>query len=260
MSDLDPETASAPQDGALRLEIDGEQVEPDTIDARRTLELAAAYFELLTKIASSRGSVLELRGLRVENKCVALRSLPNSADVAREAATEADDYISGREEPVGVMELVKRVRAARRALPPGHSAKVIIGPWECPITAVEDAPEWPPYATISLRAEVVRAGGARPRARFRSDSEPDEFTLDVSEATARELGAHLYREVDITAHVHRDENDRIRGGQLEEFFPLEDGGAREAWRQWVQDNAPHWFEVDDLDSELRADDGEDENG
>lgn len=236
------------------VEVGGPDAQPDRIDARAMLELSAAYFDLLVRVARSRGADLKFRGLDVEDKCIALRSTPSSVEAAREAANDADGYILGREEPPhGILGAVQRVQRAVRALPPGHNARVIIGPWKRAIATSDEAPKWPPYASVSVRATLIGVGGKRPRARFSSESESDEFSLDITQEMARDLGPYMYREIDIVGTVYRDETDAIRGGELEEFFPLEEGSVRDAWRSWVKENAPRWFELEDVDAELHAD-------
>ena len=246
--------ASQPDEATdLRVEIDGDGVNPDTVDARSTLELASAYFDLLVRVARLRGAEVELKGLQVVSKCIALATVPTSLPEAREAAAEAQDYVAGREEPHGVVVAVRRVRDAVRALPLGHVAKVIIGPWQRQLPRDGDVPRVPPYASVMVRARPVRVGGTNPRVRFKSESEETEFSLEVTEEQARELGSLLYREVDIAATVWRDENDAIRGGRLEDVFAVADAhdDLRTVMRRWLKENAPQWDDIDDIEAELK---------
>lgn len=85
---------------------------------------------------------------------------------------------------------------------------------------------------------MLHIGGSRSRAQatFRSGSEATEFTLDVSLVQAQRLARHLFDEVDITALIWRDAEERICGGSLEEFFPMDEGNASDAWRDWISEN------------------------
>jgi len=241
---------------SLRVEVAGEGVEPETVDARAMLELAAAYFEMLAKVAHE---PLTFRGLAIENKCIALASWPSSLEIARSAALDAEAYLTQQIEPdPSLRDSLRRVRAARRALPSGQTAKVIIGPWERRIEVPEDAREQWPRAVTSLRAMVMRVGGLKPRVMFQSGSEDSAFSLEVSIDQAHALGGLLYREVDIVASIARSPEDRrIRGGILDEFVVVDDGDARAAWTKWLADSAPQWSEVRDIEALLLVDDEED---
>lgn len=63
---------AADDDGHLKLEIDGPGVKPETLDPLVTLELARAYFRLLRRVAEEREVSLELTGLAIEDKSVAV--------------------------------------------------------------------------------------------------------------------------------------------------------------------------------------------
>lgn len=87
---------------------------------------------------------------------------------------------------------------------------------------------------LSVRAVPLQIGGLNPLAHFRSEFEPEPFTLSVTESLARKLGPYLYKEVDIEAKVARGADGRIERGRLEEFEPVEDGEPRPAWRAWFE--------------------------
>jgi hypothetical protein len=239
-------------DDALRVEIDGDGVEPDTVDARVVLELASAYLEMLAGISSE---PLTFRGLAIENKCMAVASRPSSLNVAEAAAREAAAYLAHQIDPDPmVREMLRRVRSATRALPDGQRAKAMVGQWEHAIESVDTPLDLLPRAVTSLRANVLRVGGIRPRAMFRSGSEEGTFSLDVTIEAVRTLAVHLYRDVDIVATVVRAPDGRIRGGVLEELTVVEEGDARGAWAAWLQASAPEWSDVRDIDALLRDSD------
>lgn len=263
------------------VEIDGPDVSPGTIDAVVALELASAYFALLRHSAEANGEALRLEGIRVIDKCAAVAvdvrikdlvkvlvggaSDPSAPDEARikgqpdpgapDEATrivsllgELDGYARGEPAPGGGEQYAKRLRTARNRLPEGYSAKVIAGPlesprWERPLETTEpeglDVDE-----TVDLRVRVIGVGGDQPRARFASDSEPTPFALAVKREIAKELGRHLYDEIDVTAIVRRDPDGQIRKGRLLEFFPLSDEAPGPAWIQWARENVIAWGDED----------------
>ncbi len=67
---------------------------------------------------------------------------------------------------------------------------------------------------------------------------------------AKRLGAHLYEAIDIVAKVRRNPEDKIVGGLLTEWEPLEEGSGVEAWRDWFVRSCPEWEDVDDVEREL----------
>ncbi|HSR96040.1 MAG TPA: hypothetical protein VLM79_03165 [Kofleriaceae bacterium] len=83
--------------------------------------------------------------------------------------------------------------------------------------------------------------GVVPAVRFSADDEPTDFTLLCSEDLSRELGAHLYREVEIEASVVRGADARIESGNLVRFAVVNsDEPADEAWERWFKVNGAGW--------------------
>ncbi len=92
------------------------------------------------------------------------------------------------------------------------------------------------WARITQRVKLLRVGGQRPTALFASKYD-GEFSLSVSTARARELGAHLYHALDIEARVLRGTDGAIERGELLAWHPLTDDEAATAWRDWFHENA-----------------------
>jgi len=93
----------------------------------------------------------------------------------------------------------------------------------------------------TIRARPIRAGGVVPAVRFSADDEPADFTLPCSQQLSRELGAHLYREVEIEASITRSADGRIEGGQLMQFVVVNnDDDPAEAWERWFKVNGSGW--------------------
>lgn len=242
------------EDKQFAVEIDAAGVEPDNVDARRTLELVAAYFDLVARVAGTDGYDVTFRGISVVKKCVLLGTQINDPDTVRNAATTAQRYMSGNESvPQGLQKPVDRVKNARRKLPPDYNVKARIGrTWELPILA-DAAPSIgpPPTSITSLRVKVIRVGGITPRAKLASDSEADEFSVLLTEELARVLGHFIYKEVDVDLHLDRDADGNITGGQVVGVHPLDDVDTIEAWRDFYRRAASEWDSFTTIDEMMR---------
>ena len=92
----------------------------------------------------------------------------------------------------------------------------------------------------TFRGELLRVGGVRPAMRFRSDER--DFSLEASKEPLRQLGEHLYRQVEVEAEVERDELGNIIGGRVLEVAIVTEGDALNAWQQWFNENSGDWDE------------------
>lgn len=243
----------ATDDESLRLEIDGPGVEQDSVDARRALELVASYFELIARIALANGTELSFRGVKVQDKCIEIGSGVSDVQAARNSAMDANRYIAGDlEPPPGTQTAVERVRNAVRKMPKDYHAKAKIGTWELPIVVDKVAPIGPPPTSVtSFRVTVIRVGGVEPRAKLRSDSEPLDFTVQLSEEFAKILGHFIYKEIDVDLAVDRDADGNITDGRVLDVHPLDDEEPGAAWKDFYERAAKEWDGVRTLDDLLR---------
>jgi hypothetical protein len=165
------------------------------------------------------------------------------------------------EAPAGVEGYAHDVsNILRRA---GRIANVIIGPWHRPLTPRAQTEPAIRSEAVSVRAEVLRVGSARPgvqpSVRLQSFSEPFPFTLKITTAgDTPKLGAELTREIDVVATVKRDAEGKIIGGTLDEWFVLEEGSGVDAWREWFRRSCPEWDRIEDAGTALERSD-EDES-
>lgn len=222
-------------DDRLLLELDSPGLQPGTVATSPLLELAASFFALVEANAAAQERSLDLVGLEILDKCVALAARPNDIRLAREMAELSRRQIGGLEElQHGTRERVERVREAMRQLGPGQVARVQIAAWSKTLKAVEQDVAPPLDSQLSIRARPIRIGGKRPMVRFESRLE-DDFSLQTTQDTARQLGQFLWREVDIEAKVTRDVDGTIAGGTLISFEPVdEDADPQTAWRDWYR--------------------------
>ena len=230
---------------AIKIEIDGPGVSPSSVDATTALELAASLLGLMQKLASDRGQALSIRGLSIEDKCMAVVAHVDRAPFAKDLAREALGYIHGDPAPRGAGVFADRARSVLQRLPENQSAAVILGRWKRPLRRDEAALERSPWARISQRARLVRLGGQSATARFDSRYE-GEFSLSLSVDEAKRLARHLYSDLDIEARVVRDEEGVIERGVLVGWQQLSDEDPSVAMREWFAENALTVSEFDAL--------------
>jgi hypothetical protein len=237
----------------LVIEVDGEDVHLDTVDAARTLELAVAYMQLIQRIAEERDEEVVFTGFEAVEKCAALVTHPSDPELARLAAVEAGFLLSSHNRPPhGLKEAVERVRHARDSLPHHYDAHVHIRGLRRPIVGASEVVARSPYSVTSLRAQLTRVGGSRPRATFVSDSEERAFTVHIADVDlATHLAGWLYTELDIELQVARDLDGNIEDGVLTGFHPLVDFEDDEEWKKWFREAGIESLE--ELDRARKAD-------
>ena len=230
-----PELPAAPPDRLL-LELDGPGLEPGTVSTTGFLELAAAFFALVEGNARVQDIPLELRGVEILHKCIAIAAVPSDLRAARRMADLSRKQINGAEEaPHGFRELVERNRQAMRRLAPGEVVRVQVDRWSRSLSSSSTEPVTPLDSLLTIRARPFRIGGKLPLVRFESLLE-DDFSLRVSPELERQLAPYLRQELDIEARVSRDPDGTISGGELTSFEPVDaDSDPQTQWRAWYRD-------------------------
>jgi hypothetical protein len=242
----------------VQVELDGEGVSPDTVDALAMLRVAESYLSLVAKLGQLREMPVTMTGLQIVDKCAAVQTAPTDMQRAVHFCQQATRVVTGQEPaPRGADKAAEAVREALRALPKNIRARVIAGRYAEAIVAPLHQEEIRERAweQVEIRATLVRAGGRKPVAQFLSLDDEVLFTLDLAnEEKARELGRHLYKEVDVEALIVRGLEGGIERGELLDLHVLSDSEPAEAWREWFRVNASEWTEVDDVLGELGRDD------
>ncbi len=225
-------------DDRLMLELDGPGLEPGNVSPLKVLELAASFFSLVDGNAHAQGVTLELSGLEILNKCVAVAVRADNLVLARRLADLSRHQISGREEPPqGFRDHISRARAAMRHLSAGETVRVQVGAWSRPISSIESDLAPPLDSWLAVRAMPIRIGGKQPVVRLESALEDEPFSLRTTHEMARTLGPYLYRAIDIEARISRDFDGLVATGELVSFDPVdEDADPVEAWRGWYRED------------------------
>jgi len=246
-------------DNHIALELDGDGVSPTSVDTVQFTRLAAAYFNLLDRIASQQGFSLKIEGIGIQDKCVALVGSASHADAAKEVTTVAASYINGSTSiPRGLRSDAEQLQQILRELPETQRVRVLVGnDWCQNLTQQSEEQSLPPLEWLALRVTLMRVGGATPAIRCASIFEEQQFTLTATRDLVQNLGPHVYKEIEIDACVQRDLDGRIREGAVVNFRLLDDEDATEAWKSWYAANASFWDEVSDIEVKLGRSDSHD---
>lgn len=243
-----------PAADTLLIEIDGPKVSRATADAGIALRLANAYVRLLGRLSSEEDFTATFRDLQVRDKCIAFAMKVSHPARLKRLTSRIAHMLQGVDPPsTGVASFVNELSSAIQALPEKQTAKIIIGPWEQPLSVADSPLSTHASFTTTLRARLIRIGGQRATAHFESDSEDEPFTVSLSEAKARKLAPHLYSELDIEVLLHRSADGAIDGGVLKEFYPMDEGDAMQLWQAFHSDRASEWDSVEDVEELLRSD-------
>lgn len=248
--------ATGMTDDELKFEIDGPEVHQRTVDAEAMLELFRSYLALVRKAAAERGVEVTFQGIGIEEKCIRMTSLPS--DVG--AAILGAEYVSamlGRQ--AAVPESLKRdVTGFRKKLHnfPQQIDRTTVQVGSSGPLGVEISWEEPPVSmikeTFSGRCIVTRVGGTRPSVRLSSRLEPKEMTLSAEKDLATEIGAYVYKEVEVDARVWRDQNGVIVGGELIGFEPVTSEDPTKAWGDFLRAVGEEWGDMsaDEINEEI----------
>ena len=98
-------------DDELVIEVDGEGVHLETLDAKGMLTLASSFLELLEAIADERDEKIEFTGLRAFEKCGSIATYPSDVELARQVALDAYKLLASHERPRGLAQKLDRVTA-----------------------------------------------------------------------------------------------------------------------------------------------------
>lgn len=249
----------ARRDDEIAFEVDAPGFDPETAPTPLLLEAASAFFAALARTAELEDGKLVVTGLSVRDKCVQIVSRVDRPDLARVVTAKVLGYTSGRESsPRGLGDSIERFRTALRALGPGAISKVYVGRWGQDIDVPEEGKlDVSSIEETTIRARVLRVGGkTKPKIMLESPSESSPFTLDATEAVARDIAHHLFEDVDIEARVSRANDGKIKAGSVISFLSMDSTvDPVSAWQAWFRAATDgYWDDVHDVERELSRDD------
>lgn len=216
---------------------DGDPLTPRSADPIQVLPFAAAYLESLQAMAADDDEQLSVKGIEIRKGSVefafGVENLTRMQHLARQVARMMP--LADAPPPI------RRLRATVARLPEGVNAEVRIGAWKDAVISSDLIEQQPLRELTTFRGELLRVGGVRPAVRFRSDER--DFSLEASKEQLRQLGKHLYHQVEVEAEVERDELGNIIGGRVLEVEIVTEGNALNAWQQWFNENSGDWDEA-----------------
>lgn len=223
----------------LLIELDGDGVAPDAVDAGSLLRIATSVLDIVEKLAVEKGRTVQFNSLNVLDKCVAIAVGSSDPDVLKSVVPEVELVLVGdRPVPRGTQRSVETLRVTLRKLPPGHHVKLLQRETELPLV-IRDLEEPTATSITSFRATLVKVGGKSPAAQFRSAFQ-ERITLGMSRDLAIRIGALLYKEMDIVARVSYTHEFDIKKGTLLDFKAVDDLRDPVAeLRAWYQEAKRH---------------------
>jgi hypothetical protein len=223
----------------VAIELAGPGVTPETVDTAALLSVANAYVDLAIAVAAATGKTLSFTGVRVVNKCAALASPPSDKAVAIDAIKASNAIVYGKQAaPHGAEMRAKALRKAVEDLPNGYAARVILGrlSWPLRLTAPDERPERP-WSLSSVRVRVIELQATPPRVRL-ACAWLDDFSLTASRDIIRQLGAHMYEEIDIDVRWTFGDDDKVEKGDVLAVHPISNEESLSAWQRWYDAAAP----------------------
>ena len=249
MTDDKPDSASI-----IALEVNGEGVSVETVDAPLLLDIASSFFALVQANAKHENKEISLNGITITNKCIQIAAHTNNANVAQFFVEKTHLQISGELPALrGVSDLIRRAKTALRRAPSDWSVIYKAGTWAKPISLAPKKIR-PMREMMTSRATVNKLNGApHPNVRLESRTEAHEFTLKIKKDHVRRLGNVMLSEIDLQAIVQRTPDGIIESGKLIDFEPVKEiTSTIKEWEVWYKANAAEWDSVKDIESELKA--------
>ncbi|MEM6275249.1 MAG: hypothetical protein AAF735_08425 [Myxococcota bacterium] len=221
----------------LFIDVDGENVHPDSVDPRALLSLASSFFDILEKLASANKHPLVMTGLFVEDKCARVSTRTTDPELASLVVTQFVKELQLESPRHGLARLFERFHGAFESLPPGVRLAVGSADKVVPI----DLPRFAQSSTFQeltvFRAKVLEAGGETPRVRVRSLLSDRVIRLQGDKDVIARMAHCLYREVDVQAELTYRPGQASDEGTILSFEPLDDSkNDIESLRRWVTDN------------------------
>jgi hypothetical protein len=249
----------------IDLDLTGEGVRPETVDATTSLGLAVALLEAVIAVGSYEDTsdeapfyiaMTEMKAASVHLafQPVATHGGAQALAAFQHAAKRLPIYLRGHERvPRELVKPLDRLRSAARAMPPNIKAAArildetitfaeLVTPDASLITSAE-----------TLRALVMRAGGKRPRVQLRTVGQKP-FTADISKELIASDDFHVYREAEVTGIFQRDPRaigSPIVSGEVTSVRFLEKVDRVAAFDAWYEAAGRPWQGVTDIEEELR---------
>lgn len=230
-------TTENPRD-AVFIDVDGENVHPDSVDPRALLSLASSFFDILEKLASGGKRPLVMTGLFVEDKCARVSTRTTDPEFAALLVTQFAEEIQLESPRHGLARLFERFQSVFESLPPGVRLAAGSADKVVPIGRPRVAQSSTFQGLTVFRATVLETGGETPRAKVRSLLSDRVVRLQGDKEVIARMAQSLYREVDVQAELTYRPGQTSDEGTILGFEPLDASEDDiESLRNWVTDGA-----------------------
>ncbi len=251
----------------LHLDLDGQNVRPETLDAHASLALAMALldamlaigeYEEVTEEAPFFLALTEMKGASIHFAFRAVAKVEygnRGLEAFGQAAERLPVYLrSQRTVPRRLAKPMERLRQATRNLPGNVVARARFDGEALVLSEILRGPEVPLITSAeTLRAFIVRAGGQRPRVQLRLKGQKS-FTANIPRPLIEANDFHIYREADVTGVFSRDPTaigTPVVSGQISDIRLAASVDRVEAFDHWYEAAGRPWKDVTDIEEELR---------
>ncbi len=254
-------------DDGIDLDLTGENVRPETLDARSSLGLAVALLEAVIAIGEYEDTsgeapfFLAMTEMRAASVHLAFKPTPRHEPVAhafqafQRAAKRLPAYLRDRERvPRELVKSLDRLRQAARSLPANVNARarflgetILLSELVIPETQLVTSAE-------TLRVFIIRAGGNRPRVQLRVPEQKTNFTANISKELIESDDFHVYREAEVVGIFERDPRAigaPIVSGVVTDVRFTKKVDRVAAFDQWNEATGRPWKGVRDIEEALR---------
>jgi hypothetical protein len=231
----------------LDVELDGQEIHPQSVDGGLLIRLAAAVISTLDRLLDAQGyGPTAFTGLQVKDKCASLAcGVPRPRPELDAAVGDLGDVVGGfKPAPKGAGESVDGLRSVLREVPDGQRASIR---YEQHVIHLKVPAITAPAASASMgfRCTVLSVGGKKPGLRV-SCSFQERVALSLANyEQAQELSRHLYEELDVRVMARFDENFRIKRAKLLSWVPVDQ--TRDAMAELAKWAAENFGDIDEND-------------
>jgi hypothetical protein len=253
----------------INLDLTGENVRPETLDARVSLGLAVALLEAVIAVGGYEDAsgeapfFLAMTEMNAASVHLAFKPAATHERLVgapafaafQHAAKRLPVYLRGHERvPKELVKPIDRLRQAARAMPEHVdvnarfldqtvSLSELVTPEVRLITSAE-----------TLRAFIIRAGGGRPRVQLRIAEQKSTFTANIAKELVASDEFHVYREAEVAGIFQRDPRaigSPIVFGEVTHVRFMEKLDRVAAFDRWNEATGRPWKGVEDVEEELR---------
>lgn len=262
-------TLSRVADDGIDLDLTGENVRPETLDARVSLGLAVALLEAVIAVGTYEDTsgeapfFLTMTEMKAASVHLAFMPAPARESLAgthafaafQHAAKRLSVYLRGFERvPKELVRPLDRLRQAARTMPANVNANARLLDETVSLSELVTPEIQLITSAETLRALIIRAGGSRATVQLRVSEQRTSFTANISKELVASDDFHVYREAEVTGIFLRDPRaigSPIVSGEVTDVRFIEKVDRVAAFDKWNEAAGRPWKGVTDIEAELR---------